>query len=449
MKWRLEMGDIVMSNEEINQVEIFEKLKRREIKQGKAAKVLGLSVRQIKRKLRKYKIDGAKSLVHKSRGRTSNNKISQKELDKAITLIRDKYWDFGPTLAHEKLDENHDFEISLSSVRKEMVRTGIWKPRKRKKVDSHQLRERRACFGELLQLDGSPHDWFEGRAPKCNLNVGVDDATNTFSIKFSKTETTQDYFKFLEEYINQYGLPLAIYCDKHSIFRVNTPSNLDLKKPSGNNKYEGLTQFGRACKQLDIELIFAHSAQAKGRVEKVNSTFQDRLVKEMRLEGISSIEEANKFVPGYMKKFNKMFSKKPRSSVDMHRKLNKIIDLSNILCVKETRTLSKNLTFQLDNIIFQIKTKRSAFTLRKTQVTILERHDGSIRILDYRDKLLEYETIKLLPSIKTTTAKQLNAKLDDILVKEAKKNYKKKNPWESSFEELTKDNYFYKPSGAV
>lgn len=443
------MGDIVMSNEEINQVEIFEKLKRRELKQGKAANILGLSVRQVKRKLRKYKLDGAKSLVHKSRGRTSNRKISQEKLDEAIILIRDKYWDFGPTLANEKLDKIHKIKLSVEKVRQEMIRTGIWKPRKKRKASYHQLRERRACFGEMIQLDGSPHDWFEGRAPKCNLNVSVDDATNTFSVKFSKTETTQDYFKLLEEYINQYGLPLAIYADKHSIFRVNKPGNLDLKKPSKHDKYEGLTQFGRACKELGIELIFAHSAQAKGRVERVNQTFQDRLVKEMRLEGISSITDANNFVPKYMKKFNKMFSKPPKSSVDMHRKLDKNIDLSNILCIKETRVVSKNLTFQFNNTIFQIKTKRSAFTLRKTIITILQKYDNSIRILDYKNKPLEYTTIKLLPSIKTTNSKQLNSKLDDILIKEAKKNYKKRNPWESSFDEFTKDNLFYKPSGAV
>ncbi|MBU1886029.1 ISNCY family transposase [Patescibacteria group bacterium] len=443
------MGDIVMSDKEVNQIELFEKLARKEIKQGKVANILGLSVRQIKRKLRKYKLDGAKSLVNKSRGKVSNRKISQERIDKAITLIRDKYWNFGPTLANEKLLEIHKIKLSVEKLRQEMIKAGIWKPRKRRKAHVHQLRERRACFGELIQLDGSPHDWFEGRAPKCNLNVAADDATNTFSVKFSKTETTQDYFKLLEEYIGQYGLPRAIYADKHSIFRVNTPSNLDLKKPSKHDKYERLTQFGRACKELGIELIFANTAQAKGRVEKVNYTFQDRLVKEMRLEGICSIEEANKFVPKYMKIFNKKFSKTPRSTVDMHRKLSKNIDLSSIFCLKETRILSKNLTFQRNNIIFQIKTKRTAFTLRKTQVTILERYDGSIKIFDYRNKPLKYETIKLLPSIKATSSKELNSKLDDILIRETKKNYRKKNPWESSFEELGKNIGFYKPLGAV
>lgn len=437
-----------MSNKEISQIELFEKLVRKEIRQKKAAGILGLSVRQVKRKLRKYKLDGAKSLVHKARGKTSNRKISQEKIDEAIILIRDKYWDFGPTLANEKLFEIHKIKLSVEKLRQEMIKTGIWKTRKRRKAHVHQLRERRACFGELVQLDGSPHDWFEGRADKCNLNVSADDATNTFTVMFSKTETTQDYFRLVEQYFNQYGLPIALYVDKHTAFRVNTPTNLDLKKPS-NNKYEGLTQFGRAMKELGIGLIFANSAQAKGRVEKVNYTFQDRLVKEMRLNNISSINEANKFLPGFMKKFNKKFSKKPKSGVDMHRRLDKRIDLTRILCIKETRVISKNLTFQFNNTIFQIKTKRSAFTLRKTRVTILQRYDNSIKILDYRNKPLEYTTIKQLPSTKTTNSKQLNSKLDDILIKQARKNYKKRNPWESSFDELKEDNYFYKPNGAV
>jgi len=440
-------GDITMSVREINQVELFEKLTRREIRQSNVASILGISVRQIKRKLRNYKLDGAKSLVHKSRGRVSNNKISQKTLDKAINIVKEKYWDFGPTLAHEKLVENHNFKISLSSVRKEMVETSLWKPTKKRKAHIHQLRERRACFGELVQLDGSPHDWFEGRASQCNLNVAIDDASSKSFCKFSKTETTQDYFKMAEEYFLKYGLPLVFYTDKYGVFRINKNIN-DLKKPT-QNENKDLTQFGRAMKELGIELIFAETAQAKGRVEKVNRTLQNRLVKEMRLEGISSIEEANIFIPKFIEKFNQKFSVKPRSGVDMHRKLDKNIDLSKILCVKETRVLSKNLTFQLENTIFQIQTKRSAFTLRKTIVTICERYDDSIKVFDNRGKLLEYTTIKQLPNRKTANSKVLNSRVDDILIKEAKQNFRKRNPWESDVNEFTEDNLFYKPSGAV
>ena len=299
-------GYLIMKESELLKIEVLEKLARKEIKQKIGAKILGISIRQIRRTLKKYKLEGSKGLIHKSRGKVSNNKIPQEKLDEAIKIIKNKYFDFGPLLAHEKLEEDHQFKLSLSTIRNQMIDTGIWKSKTRKKAHVHQLRERRACFGELIQLDGSPHDWFEGRGPKCNLNVAIDDASSISFYKFSKTETTQDYFKLLEEYINMYGIPLAIYADKHSIFRVNTPTKLDLKKPT-KNENEGLTQFGRAMKELGIELIFANTAQAKGRVERINETLQDRLVKEMRLENISSIEEANIFLPKFMKKFNKKF----------------------------------------------------------------------------------------------------------------------------------------------
>ena len=242
-------------------------------------------------------------------------------------------------------------------------------------------------------------------------------------------------------------MPLALYVDKHSIFRVNTPTNLDLKKPGGKNQYEGLTQFGRAMKELGVELTFANTAQAKGRVERINQTFQDRLVKEMRLKSISGISDTNKFLSTFMKKFNKKFSVKPKSGVNMHRKLPEDLDLSKILCTKEARVLSKNLTFQCGSTIFQIKTKRSAYTLRKTRVIICERYDGNIRVFDYKDRLLKYETIKKLPGTKPTSSKQLNQLVDDILIKQKPRG--RRNPWESTALELSEDNYFYKPIGAV
>ncbi|MFH2021710.1 MAG: ISNCY family transposase [Patescibacteria group bacterium] len=437
-----------MSKKEVLQIEVFEKLVRKEIKQKTVANLLELSIRQVQRKIHNFKLHGAESLIHKSRGKTSNNKIPQEKLDRAMELIKEKYYDFAPTLASEKLLENHKIKLSVEKLRQEMIEVGIWKPKRKKKAQVHQLRERRACFGELVQLDGSPHDWFEGRAPRCNLNVAIDDATGKSTFKFSQVETTQDYFKLVEKYFLRCGLPIALYVDKHNIFRVNTPTNLDLNKPS-KNESEGLTQFGRAMKELGVALIFANTPQAKGRVEKVNRTLQDRLVKEMRINHITSIEEANQFLPKFINKFNHRFSVKPRSGVDMHRKLDKRIDLTKILCTKETRVISKNLTFQYNNTIFQIKTKRSAYTLRKTTITLCERYDGTIKVFDSRDKLLEYTTIKKLPNTRATNGKLLNHKLDAILVAQAQTNYQKRNPWESNFDELTTDNYYYKPNGAV
>jgi len=430
-----------MSNKEINQVDIFEKLARKEIKQKRAAEALGLSVRQVKRKLHEYRINGAKSLVHKGRGKVGNKKISQEKIDEVISIVKEKYYDFGPTLAHEKLTEEHSLQLSREKLRQEMMAVGLWKPSRRRKAHVHQLRERRACFGELVQLDGSPHSWFEDRGEYCNLNVMIDDATGKSMFELSRSETAQDYFRLVEQYFLKHGLPLALYVDKHNIFRVNTP-NLVLRKPNGD-QFEGLTQFGRAMSELGVELIFANSPQAKGRVERANQTLQDRLVKELRLNNVSTIDEANKFLPKFIPQFVGKFSTQPKSKVDMHRKLGKGINLEKILCSKEQRVLSKNLTCQYNNCIFQINTKRSAYTLRKTTVTIRERYDGSITLWDNRDKPLEFTTIKKLPSTRETSSKQVNRLVDDILIKQ------KRNAWESSNEELEQANLFYKPIGAV
>lgn len=436
-------GDIAMSHKEVAQIEIFEQLTRREMKQKEAAELLGLSVRQVKRKLKKYKEFGAQSLIHQSRGKKSKRRIDQAVLQEAVKTINSTYPDFGPTLAHEKLVELHGFKYSLSTLRNQMVTEGIWKPKRRKKSSSYRLRPRRSCVGELVQLDGSPHSWFEDRGQACNLNVSIDDATSRTLCLFSTAETTQDYFRLMEQYILKFGLPAAVYVDKHSIFRVNQTSQTSFKKPSNADANEGITQFGRAMRELNIEQIFANSPQAKGRVERVNYTFQDRLVKDLRLAHISTIQAANQFLPSFLESFNSKFSVKPTSSINLHRNISKNIDLSKILCLKETRTLSKNLTFQFHNTIFQVMTSRSPFTLRKTPVTICQRYDGSTSLWDYKDKPLEYTTIKKLPKTQPVSSKQLNAQLDAILSRP------KKNPWESDPTSFQEDNLFYKPTSAV
>jgi len=423
--------NITMSTQEIGQVEIFEKLLRKEIKQHEAGKILGLSVRQVQRKIRCYKVHGAKSLVHQARGRVSNNKISQERLDLAIELIRQNYFGFAPTLACEKLLERHQLKLSVERLRQEMTRVGLWKAHVRKKAQTHQLRERRACFGELVQVDGSPHDWFEDRAPRCNLNAIIDDATGKICAALSKAETTKDYFVLFRQYFEEYGLPVAIYSDRHSIFKVNKPRNLDHKKPI-RDKEElenmGLTQFSRAMKELGIELIFANTPQAKGRIERLNQTLQDRLVKEMRLRKISSISEANEYCKEFSLDFNSRFSIEPKSGVDMHRQLSQDINLDDILCIKEHRILSKNLSFQYESKIYQIRVdkKASSFRLRKSTVTVLDHCDGSITVKDQRGNLLEYSTIEKLPRAKSTSSKELNTELDQVLRKK-----RVQYPWEA------------------
>jgi len=442
-------GSLTMSKKEVDQINIFERLMRKDMKQKQAGMLLHLSVRQIRRKLRDYKKYGAVSLIHKGRGKTSNNLISQQVMDEAIQIVKDKYWDFGPTLAHEKLTENHNFTFSVGRLRSEMIDVGIWKPKRRKNQKHYELRERRACFGELIQLDGSPHDWFEGRAPKCNLNVAVDDATGIPVLEFSHAETTQGYFSLLQKYFEKYGLPLAIYADKHSIFQVNTPTNLDLKKPTSNSETEGLTQFGRALMELGIDLIPANSPQAKGRIEKLNSTLQNRLVKEMRLKNISSIEEANQYLPEFTNRYASKFGVEPRSKVDMHRQVPAGTDLTKILSIREVRVLSKTLTCQYLNYIYQIKTKRSVYALRGTKVTICDRFDGGVTIWDSNDKQLDYTAIRKIVHKSEISAKELNWQVDAILVKQAQESYQKRNPWESDKTSFEGPSLYYKPMGAV
>jgi len=277
-----------MSQRELTRLEVIKRLERKELKQRRAAEMLGISVRQVKRLVRAYKQTGDVSLVSKRRGRMSNNRMSAATLATAVQLLRTRYPDFGPTLAHEKLTEDYALKLSVESVRRLMIAEELWRARRAHRPVIHQLRERRARYGELVQIDGSPHDWFEGRAAKCTLLVFIDDATGKLmQLRFAAAETTFAYFAAVEAYITRHGKPLAFYSDKYGVFRVNQPCTLP------NSPTTGLTQFGRAMKELAIELICAHSPQAKGRVERANQTLQDRLVKELRLRGISNIEDAH------------------------------------------------------------------------------------------------------------------------------------------------------------
>ena len=290
-----------------------------------------------------------------------------------MNLLKTKYQGFGPTLAHEKLVEKEKLKLSDESVRQLMIAEDLWKPRKVKKMVTHQLRERRACFGELIQIDGSPHDWFEGRAEACVLLVFIDDATGKLvQLRFVDSESFFSYAAVAEDYFRQHGKPIAFYSDKHSIFRVNQPSG---------GSHEDLTQFGRAMQELDIQIICANTPQAKGRVERVIQTLQDRLPKEMRLRQIQSREAGNAYLPEFLADFNQRFAEPPRSAVDLHRPLTAKEDLARILAWQETRTLSKNLTLQFHKTVYQIQTQRPTYTLRNAQVTVCLHAQENITIL--------------------------------------------------------------------
>ena len=353
--------------------------------QPEASRMLSLSVRQIKRLLRAYRQQGAAGLVSKHRGRKGNNRLPEEVKKRALSLLRSKYKGFGPTLAHEKLVEKENLKLSDESVRQLMIEEDLWKPRKAKKVVVHQLRERRACFGELIQIDGSPHDWFEGRADPCVLLVFIDDATGKLvQLRFVENESFFSYCQAAEGYFQRYGKPVAFYSDKHGIFRVNLPS-------TGSG--EALTQFGRAMQELKIQSICANSPQAKGRVERVIQTLQDRLPKELRLHGISNMTDGNIYLPDFIADFNQRFAVEPRSSVDAHRPLTPKEDLARILTWQETRSLSKNLTLQFQKTVYQIQTNRPTYSLRNAQVTVCANAQEEITIW-YAGKTLSYSIYK-------------------------------------------------------
>ncbi|HET8669882.1 MAG TPA: ISNCY family transposase, partial [Candidatus Saccharimonadales bacterium] len=349
--------------------------------QKEAGKILHLSTRQIKRLLKGYRQQGAAGLVSKHRGRKANNRLPEEVKRKALNLLKTKYQGFGPTLAHEKLMEREKLKLSDESVRQLMIEEGLWKPRKAKKMTVHQLRERRASFGELVQIDGSPHDWFEGRAPTCVLLVFIDDATGQLvQLRFVESESFFSYCQAAERYFQHYGKPVALYSDKHGIFRVNVPST---------STGEALTQFGRAMQELDIQILCANSPQAKGRVERVIQTLQDRLPKELRLRGISNRTAGNAYLPEFLADFNPRFAVEARSSVNAHRPLTTKEDLAHILTWQETRTLSRNLTLQFYKTVYQIQTNRPTYALRNAQVTVCVNAQDEITIL-YNRKALPY-----------------------------------------------------------
>jgi len=263
-----------------------------------------------------------------------------------------------------------------------MISEGLWKHRRKRKLRVFQMRERRACFGELVQIDGSDYDWFEGRSPRCTLLVFVDDATGRLvELWFVPHESFFGYCEAARHYFERYGKPGAFYSDKHGIFHINHPN-----ATSG----DGMTDFGRAMNELGIEIICANTPQAKGRVERANKTLQDRLTKELRLHNISTPDEANKWLPEFVEDYNKRFATTPRSELDFHTPLVEKDRLDFILCRKESRTLSKNLTFQFRKTIYQIHVDRPTYAMRNSVVTVLEKPNHEVIVI-YNNRPIRFD----------------------------------------------------------
>ena len=375
------MTVLAMSHRELSRYDTLLRVTRRELRVEDAATLLGLTRRQVGRLLTRLRADGPEGLISRKRGRPSNRRHSDAFRERVLALVREHYHDFGPTLATEYLAERHDVIISNESLRKWMISAGLWKDRDARRPRAYQPRYRRDCRGELIQVDGSKHWWFEDRGPQCTLLVYIDDATSELMhLEMVESESTFSYMRATRTYIERHGKPVAFYSDKHSAFRNNVAS--------ANG--DGMTHLGRALEALNIELICANSPQAKGRVERANGTLQDRLVKAMRLEGISSISEANAFLPGYMARHNQRFAKAPFDPRDLHRPLAPHDDLLREMVWREQRKVTSSLTLHYNKAVFILEPTEISRSLAGQRVDVCEYPDGRLEIR-HGERSLPYE----------------------------------------------------------
>jgi Winged helix-turn helix len=366
------MAAVSMSKQEFVRLEVLMRVQSGRLRVADACALIGLRRRQVFRLLRGVKQDGAASLLSRHRGKPSNHRLPAEVRTLALSLVRDWYPDFGPTLAAEKLATQHGCSISRETLRGWMIADGLWIDRRHRLPSPHQPRRRRDCLGELVQIDGSEHAWFEARGEMCTLLAFVDDATSRLMVlRFVASESAFDYFRATRDYLQRHGKPIAFYSDKHSIFRVNS------KDAMGG---EGVTQFGRALSELNIDIICANSPQAKGRVERAFGTLQDRLVKELRLAGISTVAAANAWLPGFITDYNSHFGRDPANAKDLHRPLSAGEDLDEILAWREERTVTHNLTLHYDRMMLILDPTPLARGLARKKVVVVNYADGRFAV---------------------------------------------------------------------
>jgi len=362
---------VTLNMRELDRLKMVQAIVAMGLKPGRAAERLGLSVRQVERLVIRYRASGAAGLCSGRRDRPGNRKLDEGLAIRALTIIRERYADFGPTLACEKLHECHGITLSKETVRHLMTEAGLWIPRRQRPPKVYQPRARRACLGELVQIDGSEHAWFEDRAPQCTLLVYVDDATSRLmALHFTATESTFSYFEATRAYLRQYGKPVAFYSDKASVFRPTHTQTGD----------RGVTHFGRAMYELNIDTWCASSSSAKGRVERAHLTLQDRLVKELRLRGISTLAAANAYAPAFIVAYNARFAKLPRSTFDAHRPLRDDEDLDALLTWRELRRVTKSLTVQYDRVLYLLEDTVANRKLIHRYIEVWEYPDGRIEV---------------------------------------------------------------------
>jgi transposase len=380
-----------MSEEEVRRAGVLKRVKSGELTQVEAAEMLGLSYRQVKRLYRRFREGGAKALVHRSAGKPSNRARPAEERRQVLKLVRQHYSGgpgerFGPTLAAEHLEEDHGVTVDPETLRRWMLGEGLW-TRERKRKPYRQRRERRPHFGELVQMDGSFEKWLEDRGPRGCLIHMVDDATSTSLAKFDDEETTWGVADTLRAWVKEYGIPRALYVDWKSVYQ---------SAPTARQKQEGIvpiSQFGRMCRKLGIELIGANSPQAKGRVERGHGTHQDRLIKKMRLKKVASYEAANAFLAGsYLAQHNAKYAVAAREKADYHLRLPPRLDLNQVFCLEEERIVSPDWVVQYGRRWLQIERERQKPPVnRGATVTVREHRDGSISVWLNRTRLRWHE----------------------------------------------------------
>jgi hypothetical protein len=382
----MEKDIVQMSQKELGRVHIIHKVLDGSLTQRAAGERLELSERQIRRIAERVKTDGDKGFIHRLRSRESKRRIPGKQWQKILKLYRTVYYDFGPTFACEKLLERNGIKISDESLRNKLLAEGLWHKCRKSRKHRH-WRERKHYLGEMLQMDGSHHAWFETRGGISVLMGYIDDSTGEKSGMFFEYEGTLPAFASLKEYIEKHGIPQSIYVDRHSTYKGKAKQTVDDEL---NNRLN-LSQFERACKELGIKVIHAHSPQAKGRIERSFKTDQDRLVKELRLAGISTIKEANKFLENYWPKHNKRFAVEPAQTADMHKPVPTDVDLDAILCIKTERVVRNDFTIVYQGQLYQILDKNCPRT-----AVVEERIDGR-KLISGNGRYLSYKPIAVKP----------------------------------------------------
>jgi len=419
------LGDeLVMSRKERERLVEMEVVAQGQEKLREAARRLGMSYRQVKRVWKRYREEGARGLVHVSRGRASNRGFGEQEREAALAVYRERLEGFGPTLASEKLLEWGVVEVDHETMRRWLMKAGLW-ARVRRRGPHRQWRERKRRFGELVQMDGSHHDWFGTGHQTCLMNL-VDDATTTTLAGMEAQETTAGAMRSLWAWIVRYGIPFALYCDGKTVYVTDREATAE-EQLAGEVP---LTAFGRVCRRLGIEIVRAHSPQAKGRVERSHGVYQDRLVKELRVRGIATIAGSNTLLQGgFVARLNEKFATAPASDEDAHRPVPGGLDLATVFVFEDSRRVANDWTIRYDNRYYQITGPKETMPRPKATVTVQRRLDGSLHIL-YRQREVTFREVPLEARVAPKTRA---AALDDPSEPSRSSVPSATHPWRRAF----------------